>query len=344
MKIDGRFSRNGFTLVELLVVIAIIGVLVGLLLPAVQAAREAARRMQCSNNLKQIGLAIQNYESATRRLPPGVAIDYDLANLSNNLGWGVHGRILPYLEQESLGKQIDLVTGWDFQMVIDRVGVSVYVCPSDINGGRIRDPGPSGGRPRPKLVPTSYGFNYGPWFIYDPTTNQRGHGVFFPNSFLKMSEISDGLSQTLLAADVKSWAPYYRNGGPSVTTIPNNAAELIAIATSGTSFRDTGHTEWPDGRVHHTGFTTTLPPNTFVPVTVNGKILDVDYNSWQEGLQGRNGRPTYASITSRSYHSSLVMVALVDGSVRSFSNSVELAVWRGMSTPNASESIQLPDE
>ncbi len=333
---------HAFTLVELLVVIAIIGILVGLLLPAVQAAREAARRMQCGNNLKQIGLALLNYESAHRRLPPGVAISIDAANVNNNLGWGVHGRILPFLEQQNLSNRIDLVTGWDFQMVIDGVTVPTYQCPSDINASRIRDPGPSGGNPRPKLAPTSYGFNYGPWFIYNPATGARGDGVFYPNSFLKLAQFTDGTSNTLAAADVKSWTGYFRNGGPSSTNIPNTAADVIAIAAAG-SFRDTGHTEWPDGRVHHTGFTTTLTPNTKVIQVVGGVTYDIDYNSWQEGLNGRQGRPTYAVITARSFHTGIVNALSMDGSVRTFSDTIELAAWRSLGTPGGGEVVQIPD-
>jgi prepilin-type N-terminal cleavage/methylation domain-containing protein len=331
-----------FTLVELLVVIAIIGMLVGLLLPAVQASREAARRMQCSNNLKQIGLATLNYESAHRRLPPGVALKIDSPNINNNLGWGVHGRILPFLEQQSLGNQINLITGWDFQMVIDNIVISTYQCPSDTNASRIRDPGPSGGSPRPRLAPTSYGFNYGPWFIYNPVTGQRGDGVFYPNSFLRLAQCTDGTSSTLLAADVKSWTGYYRNGGPSSTNIPNTAAEVLAISAAG-SFRDTGHTEWPDGRVHHTGFTATLTPNTSVLKVVSGITYDIDYNSWQEGLNGRQGSPTYAAITARSFHAGVVNAASMDGSVRAFANSIDLATWRGLSTPGGGEIVQVPD-
>lgn len=333
---------NGFTLVELLVVIAIIGVLVGLLLPAVQAAREAARRTQCSNNLKQIGLAMLNYEGTFRCLPPGLVVNYDWPNQNNNISWGVHGRILPFLEATNLANEIDLTKPWDFQLSISGVSLAVFMCPSDPLSGKIRDPGPSGGQPRPKLVPVNYGFNYGPWFVYDPRIESRGSGLFFPNSFLRYRDIYDGTSSTILASEVKTWAPYFRNGGSPTASIPNTPAELVGIS-SGSSFRDTGHTEWPDGRVHHTGFTATFTPNTVVPITVSGKVLDCDYNSWQEGVNGRNGSPTYAAITSRSHHVGMVHSCMCDGSVRSYSNSIELPTWRALSTPSGAEVVATPE-
>src|SRR6056297_2395279 len=142
-------DSGGFTLVELLVVIAIIGVLVGLLLPAVQAAREAARRMQCKNNLKQIGLAAHNYHSSFGNFPPSAVVDLSVTSTGNNGSWGVHGRILPYLEQSNLYDQVDLSIAWDHQMAIDAMKVPVYACPSDPGSGQIRDPGQG----RPTLYP-----------------------------------------------------------------------------------------------------------------------------------------------------------------------------------------------
>src|SRR3989449_6020416 len=94
-----RRRSRGFTLVELLVVIAIIGVLIALLLPAVQAAREAARRAQCVNNLKQMGLALHNYESTNRTLPPGYVSAFDSAGTDLGAGWGWASMILPQMEQ-----------------------------------------------------------------------------------------------------------------------------------------------------------------------------------------------------------------------------------------------------
>lgn len=331
---NGSPCRFGFTLVELLVVIAIIGILVGLLLPAVQAAREAARRMSCQNNLKQLSLACLNYESAHKRLPPSTVIDFRLGNTANNGSWGVHGRILPFLEQGNLYNQVDLTTGWDFQHVISGLDIPTYSCPSDALASNVRDPG----RDRPLLFPTSYGFNFGRYFVYDPATRGGGDGVFFPNSFLRMATIIDGTSSTLLAAEVKAWTPYKRNGGPSSTVMPATQQEAEAIVASGAQFKNTGHTEWPDGRVHHTGFTTAMPPNSQAHYNEGSSTyIQMDFNSWQEGKNGAQGPASYAIITARSFHTGIVNVTLVDGSVHSVSENVELGIWRAYSTRGGGE-------
>ena len=329
-----KYVKYAFTLVELLVVIAIIGILVGLLLPAVQAAREAARRFNCQNKLKQLSLACHNYESGYKRFPPSTVIDFRLGNTSNNGSWGVHGRILPFLERSTLYENIDLSLGWDFQPVIDGLKIPTYSCPSDIKGDEIRDPG-SGA---PKIYPTSYGFNLGQWFVFNPQTRIGGDGMFFPNSFLTFASITDGSSTTLLAAEVKGWTPYTRNGGPSTVTIPNSPNEAEAVVASGLEFKSTGHTEWPDGRVHHTGFTAALSPNSKVRFTKSGiTYLETDFNSWQEGKNGAVGSPSFAIVTSRSYHTGVVNVTLVDGSVRTVAENIDLAIWRAIATRAGSE-------
>jgi prepilin-type N-terminal cleavage/methylation domain-containing protein len=328
--------RSAFTLVELLVVIAIIGILVALLLPAVQMARKAARRSECANNLRQLGIALMNYEGTYQRFPASTILDLSVTTTTNNLAWGIHGRILSFLEQNALYEEVDITQPWDSQMAIDAMRVSVYSCPSDPGSGKLRDPG-SG---RPRLYPTTYGFNMGTWFVYNPQTRQGGDGVFFPNSHLSLSAIVDGTSNTLLAAEVRAWQPYTRNGGPPTTAIPDTPDAAAAIVVSGPDFKkDTGHTEWPDGRVHHTGFTAAMAPNTQVLATIGGAVVNADFNSWQEGRNGNTGNPTYAIITSRSYHPGVVQVALIDGSVRAVADSIQLDVWRALATRAGGEVI-----
>ena len=337
-----RRQIRGFTLIELLVVIAIIAVLIALLLPAVQQAREAARRTQCKNNMHQVALAIHNYHDVYNTLPPSAAISQGFAG--NNGSWSIHGRLLPQLEQGSLYSRVDLTTAWDFQLVIDGLKIAVYSCPSDIMGDTARDTGAG----KPKLFPTSYGFNMGTWLVYDPATGRGGEGLFFPNSRIRIGDATDGSSSTLLAAEVKGFTPYFRNCGPvTVTPVPKSAAEVLAnvggcekkfSATNTNS--NTGHTEWCDGRVHHEGVTTTLPPNMPVIHIEAGVPLDVDYNSWQEGrVVGSTSNPTYAAITSRSYHEGMVNITLLDGSVRSVSESLDLSVWRALGTRGGQETV-----
>ena len=136
----GARSRLGFTLVELLVVIAIIGILVGLLLPAVQAAREAARRMQCSNNLKQLGLAMHNYHDAYNRFPMSATAKRDVTGLNptsyRDLGWSTTWTmaILPYIEQGNLWNRWDSALGLAdtaTQLAVVRTNLIAMQCPTD---------------------------------------------------------------------------------------------------------------------------------------------------------------------------------------------------------------------
>lgn len=327
--------RMGFTLIELLVVIAIIAILIALLLPAVQQAREAARRAQCKNHLKQLALAVHNYSESHSRFPPSAAVNLGVTSTGNNGSWSVHGRILPYLEQANLYSVVDLNTAWDDQQAISGLKIPVFSCPSDPKSDVIRDPG--GGKAL--LYPTCYGFNFGTWFVFNPVTRQGGDGMFYPNASLSFRDVTDGTSNTLLIAEVKAWQGYTRNGGPGSTAVPANIATAQAQVASGSEYKNTGHTEWADGRVHHQGFTTALAPNSTVEYTTGGATVDCDYNSWQEGKNGSAGSPSYALITSRSYHEGIVQVALVDGSCRSISENIDLNLWHALGTRGQGEVV-----
>ncbi|QDU78306.1 Type II secretion system protein G precursor [Polystyrenella longa] len=333
-------TRTGFTLIELLVVMAIISILLALLIPAVQQARESARRTQCRNRIRQLALATQLYQENHSFYPPGACVDVNVTTTDNNGSWGVHGRVLPYIEMGNVYEGIDLAVGWDRQEPIDGLRIATLICPSDVKAYEMRDPGDD----KMKLWATTYGFNYGTWFVFDPASEKGSDGIFFPNAEIVPTDIKDGLSNTLMISEVKAWTPYLRNlspAAPAPSAVPNGASDVEALFSSLTQFKNTGHTEWPDGRVHHTGFTTTLPPNSLVHYTDGSTEYDeVDYNSWQEGKNGAAGRPTYAAITSRSWHAGVVMTALMDGSVRPFSENLSQDIWRALSTRNGNEIVE----
>lgn len=197
-------NPRGFTLIELLVVISIIGVLIGLLLPAVQSAREMARRTTCQNNLKQIGLAIASYTDAHDGFPPGYTAVWDFY-LQDEIGpgWGWASRILPQLEQAPLYNAINWVVPVNdpSQSTIALMRVKVYLCPSDkmpevwtakkgsvwMFQGEVY----SAERPVGNVAGSNYIGNFG---IGEPGVD--GEGLFFRNSFVRLRDVTDGLSRT----------------------------------------------------------------------------------------------------------------------------------------------------
>ncbi|MFO0924857.1 MAG: DUF1559 domain-containing protein [Pirellulales bacterium] len=192
--------RQAFTLVELLVVISIIGVLVGLLLPAVQAAREAARRMQCSNNLKQLGLAVLNYESAYKRLPSaGQGTNYATTPASTTIGrQSVFTSILPYMEQTSTYNLLDLRFAYNEtvgNVSASRQGISTFVCPSNAIRPSSTD--------KDGFGCTDYGPIY--YVDLDPVTGLRNKALRadggITDGWPKIAAITDGLSNTISFAE-----------------------------------------------------------------------------------------------------------------------------------------------
>lgn len=327
--------HRAFTLVELLVVIAIIGILVSLLLPAVQAAREAARRMSCSNNVRQIGLALQNYHAAANRFPCNGVINQ--SGLSDS--WSVQARLLEHMEQSNLQNLIDWNLAYHLQGRVASTRVPVYLCPSDPNDKLRPEPQPSD--PNFAHYPVCYGVNSGEWLVYDPRTRIGGSGLAHPNSRTNMASIVDGTSNTIAFAEVKAFTPYLRDSGMPAGNLPLGSVDptpnqpSIVLSYGGDFKSESGHTEWVDFRVHQAGFTTTFAPNQRVLYTQNSKVYDVDFNSRREGKSLT--QPTYAAVTSRSHHGSGVAAGFVDGSVHFISNSIDLAAWRALGTRHGSE-------
>ncbi len=329
-----RIDRTAFTLIELLVVIAIIGILMAMLLPAVQAVREAARRSSCLNNLRQINLATQNYYSGRRHYPPSFVITPGTMLSGNNGSWSIHGRILPLCEQGNAYNQVDLQVAWDAQTHTDvpTLRIPMFICPSEVNDLVRTKNG------RPYVYPQNYGFNMGTWLVYDPTGQRKGDGPFYVNS--RVRNIPDGTSSTICVSEVKAFTSYIRNTADPGEIPPSDADAFDGMAADlklGALLNDnTGHTEWPDGRVHHSGMTTVYPPNTKVAYHHDGQLYDIDFNSIQEGKSLT--QPTYAAITARSYHSgNLVNVSFLDGSARSIYAGIDLSVWRAMGTIRGGE-------
>ena len=334
--------RCAFTLVELLVVIAVIGVLVALLLPAVQAAREAARRSSCGNNLKQMGLAVQNFESTYQVFPS--SLRPSLPNASGQYdGWSAQGQILPYLEQGNLFDKIDFNLSYTAQAPIVIGGVSQaltairvapYQYPSEVNS-RVR----LNASGVPEHHPLNYAANLGTWFVFNPQTRQGGRGAFVPYNAQPLSAITDGLSNTLGFGEVKAYNAYYRNAANPALNQP--LPTPAAVCSLGGEFKtNSGHTEWVDGRTHQSGFTTTFAPNTKVICNVGGTNYDVDWNNQQEGKS--TSVPTFAAVTSRSYHPGGVMTVFMDGSVHFIPQTIDLTTWQALSTRDGGEPAQVP--
>ena len=341
-QVSGRFARaskkayssSGFTLVELLVVIAIIGILIGMLLPAVQAVREAARRISCGNNLKQMALGTLNYESAFQRFPAS------WAPTNSEDGWSVQAQILPYCEQANLESNIDFDKSYNAQDSINLNGqlvrlasarVPMLLCPSEPRDElRLEDDG------SPEHYPLNYGGNAGTWFVYDPLNKQSGNGVLTTFAGTKFGSLTDGSSNTLFYSEVKAYTPYFRNAGTGGDLpIPTDPT---AVAGLGGDFKsETGHTEWVDGRSHQTSFTATFAPNTVVPYDNSGVTVDIDWTNQQEGKSPTV--KTFAAVTSRSYHTGGVNSARADGSVHFESDSIALDTWQSLATRNGGEVI-----
>jgi len=312
--------RAAFTLIELLVVIAIIAILIALLLPAVQQAREAARRTQCKNNLKQMGLALHNYHDTFTVFPPGGTYLTGVAGQAGS--WSTQSRLLPYVDQANLHNIINFSLGYSSQTTVSQVRIPMFLCPSEVDD-----------RPNGAHWPINYAANFGEWMLWNPVNNQFGTGAFGPNSRTGTRDFQDGTSNSLAFSEVKAWQPYLRmtTGSPVRPTNPSDVAAL------GGTIRLTGHTEWVEGRAAQMSFTTTFGPNAYCEYNDAGVKRDVDFNCVSEGSNATES--SYGALTSRSYHEGIVHSLLMDGSVRGISENIDTGVWRSLGTRAGGEVV-----
>jgi prepilin-type N-terminal cleavage/methylation domain-containing protein/prepilin-type processing-associated H-X9-DG protein len=309
-----RNPESAFTLVELLVVIAIIGVLVALLLPAIQASREAARRSDCLNRLRQIAIAQLNYESTHGRLPAGSISQPDPTNANaphSFYRWSALAQALPYMEGAAALDQLDLTkplyTAGFAVSAANREGVRQiipgFLCPSD------------------RQVRVTEAFGGSPF---------DADGVFYINSNMRLADIPDGTSQTMLGSEgVLGETP------PPLTSRANANPQLVygfAMGVPLTTAACEATAQW----------NLTDPPSF---AWVNGEFRSAMYNHWappnarQFDCMSARGLPppetqyaAYGWRTARSNHNGGVNAALVDGSVRYIADAIDLAPWLAVAT------------
>lgn len=335
--------QTGFTLIELLVVIAIIAVLIALLLPAVQQAREAARRTQCKNNLKQIGLAVHNYLSTHSVLPPSFCI-----GAAKGGTWSVTARILPFLDQANAFNLADLTVGYGDAPNSTNGITSQYLpfdrCPSEVNG--------MNSATTPSYFPPNYAYNMGTWKVFTPSSTNLadggtpGDGAFAPNSNFTTAHFTDGTSNTLCASEVKCYTNNVGNDAAASDALPT-AATILGFnggtVTLGVPGSTGGHREWTDGKIHESGFTTAFTPNARVYIKGSNTPTPVegDYISCKERGTSATcaGKPTYAAVTTRSFHTGIVNSLMMDGSTRTISENIDVNVWRGLGSRAGGEVV-----
>jgi prepilin-type N-terminal cleavage/methylation domain-containing protein/prepilin-type processing-associated H-X9-DG protein len=350
-----RRDRSGFTLIELLVVIAIIGVLVALLLPAVQSARESGRRTQCVNNLKQLGLALQNYHDSHGSLPWGQCEDDHWQDYSTHLA------ILPYLELGNVYNAFNIddiwtpeamqggaQPGWPANTTAQYTKISVFLCPSDMDRlttrfGHNNYGGNSGSSPDSI---NSLGAMNGPFIGADPSAVLNTRVFTF-------ADITDGLSQTAAFSEkVKGIGKAIARDPLKPTSVviyvpevdpmnqPDGYAAACRAANPNTALLPTGdgysnQYPWGIGGMWHIGY----PPQTRYNHVMTPNTWSCIIPTGGEANNGAGGPGNVGAHAASSRHPGLVNVLFCDGTVRAIRNAISSQVWWSLGTMAGGESV-----
>ena len=357
--VPSRFRRPAFTLIELLVVIAIIAVLIALLLPAVQQAREAARRTQCRNNLKQLGVAMHNYADSFGALPPGRIVNIspgDDRTSSANSGattgngdcFSAFAQLMPQLDQGALFNQIDFNHGPDTASnnAPSETPIAAFICPSDSSLRSYPQATDAGGG---LVAVTNYALNTGTTFSVS-TNNPSGNpvtGIFFENSKVRFADITDGTSQTVClseqtlsipndpSATGANWNGATPSTGYALTTGNNNKSngpELTSYPSqcvAGNNLQLSRGSRILYGAPGHTMYNHIRSPNDKQIDCRGGLPHSVRNYYWWSRVSH--------NIASRSKHVGGVHSLFCDGHVQFISNSIDVNIWQGLGSRSGSE-------
>jgi prepilin-type N-terminal cleavage/methylation domain-containing protein/prepilin-type processing-associated H-X9-DG protein len=367
--------RRAFTLIELLVVIAIIGVLIALLLPAVQSAREAARRSQCVNNLKQIGLGLANYESAFGAFPPGrmapdrvalngtpVATNYTSYSTTTGIWTGniaVHCHILNYMEQAASYAAMNFSVPSPTRLTTSgavtspnytayAVAFNVFICPSDSNTDRI-------------ICENNYRYNFGGSLTHQgaPDWNNNsvrtapGNGAFTYGPSIKVAEFRDGLSNTAMFSERTKGTGFDAASQPpaksDIITSPSRQTTAVTLADQATHFQVCGNYRPVVDTFNFNSAGRFLNGSDFTNGWSHAAYSGTMYNhvappNWRGQDCGMASAipdvpGEHAIISARSEHPGGVNTLFGDGSVRFIKDSINLGAWQAVGTRRGGEVV-----